>query len=142
MEERRASAKQLARIFALAKERDMDSDLLHAYVEALTGKASLKELGSAEAGRVMDGLSGRSVVSRFPSREVLSEKQKKLILSLAIRLGWVREDRPDLANLDRLNKFVQVEYDTLFMRALSRSDAAKCIEALKSMLGRKEGGNQ
>ena len=137
MKEIMMGAKQRAKIFALAKERGMDTDLLHAYVEALVGKDSLKKLTSVEAFRVIDGLSGKEVTSRFPQREVLTEKQKKLIISLAIRLGWVRKGTKNLADLDRLNRFVQVEYGTLYLKALSRSKASKCIEALKSMLERK-----
>ena len=136
MKDSKVTKSQLSNIFVLAAEHKMDSDLLHAYVEALIGKDSLKKLSIEEAGRVIDSLSGKDVVSRFPRQEVLSERQKKLIISLAIQLGWVREDNKNLADFDRLNGFVRKQYDTLYMMALSRSNASKCIEAMKEMVDR------
>ena len=139
MEEMKVTRLQLAKIFALSKKHGMDNELLHAYVEALIGKDSLKELSYEEAGRVADSLMGKDVVSRFPRQEVLTDRQKRLIISLAIQLGWVREDNKNLADFERLNGFVRKQYDTLYMRALSRSNASKCIEALKDMLDRNKG---
>ena len=136
MEERNVTRLQLSKIYALAKKHGMDNELLHSYVEALIGKDSLKKLSYEEAERVADSLMGKDVVSRFPRQEVLSERQKKLIISLAIQLGWVREDNKNLADFDRLNGFVRKQYDTLYMRALSRSNASKCIEAMKEMVDR------
>lgn len=136
MEERIVTRLQLSKIYALAKKHDMDNELLHSYVEALIGKDSLKKLTYEEAERVADSLMGKDVVSRFPRQEVLTDRQKRLIISLAIQLGWVREDNKNLADFERLNGFVRKQYDTLYMRALSRSNASKCIEALKDMLDR------
>ena len=136
MEERKVTRLQLSKIYALSKKHGMDNELLHAYIEALIGKDSLKELSYEEAGRVIDSLMGKDVVSRFPRQEVLTDRQKRLIISLAIQLGWVREDNRSLADFERLNGFVRKQYDTLYMRALSRSNASKCIEALKDMLNR------
>ena len=48
----------------------------------------------------------------------------------------MREDNKNLADFDRLNGFVRKQYDTLYMRALSRSNASKCIEAMKEMVDR------
>ena len=136
MEERNVTRLQLAKIYALAKKHCMDNELLHSYVEALIGKDSLKKLTHEEAERVADSLMGKDVVSRFPRQEVLTDRQKRLIISLAIQLGWVREDNKSLADFERLNGFVRKQYDTLYMRALSRSNASKCIEAMKEMVDR------
>lgn len=136
MEEKKVTRLQLAKIYALANKHGMDNELLHAYIEALIGKDSLKELSYEEAGRVADSLMGKDVVSRFPRQEVLTDRQKRLIISLAIQLGWVREDNKNLADFERLNGFVRKQYNTIYMRALSRSNASKCIEALKDMLDR------
>ena len=118
MEEMIVTRPQLSKIYALAKKHGMDNELMHSYVEALIGNDSLKKLSYEEAGRVGDSLMGKDVVSRFTRQEVLTDRQKRLIISLAIQLGWVREDNKNLADFERLNGFVRKQYDTLYMRAL------------------------
>ena len=126
-----ASAAQKRRIFGLARKRGMDDDLLHAYIEALVQKDSIRKLTMMEAVRVIDGLSGKDVRSPDPRRDDMSYAQKRYLMSLAVQLGWVDED----GQLDesRLTGFCRSQYNVLHWNCLTRSKACKAIEALKSM---------
>lgn len=129
-----ASAAQKRKIFMLANASGMDDELLHSYVYALVHKDSLRKLTVMEAVRVIDGLSGKDVRSAEPKREGMSYRQKAYIQSLAKRLGWVDED----GALDeyRLSQFCRKQYNVLHWHNLTRSKAAKAIEALKAMAER------
>ena len=55
----RATPAQLRKIYVLAKETGMDSDLLHLYVFNTVKKDSLSALTITDAVKVIDGLSGK-----------------------------------------------------------------------------------
>lgn len=131
-----ASAAQKRKIYSLAKDYGMDKDLLHAYIEALVHKDSVRKLTVAEATRVIDGLTGKDVRSVNPKQEGMSYAQKRYLASLAIRLGWTEEDGS--LNEKRLNGFCRSQYSTLYWTGLTRSKASKAIEALKTMVEREE----
>lgn len=76
---------QCRKIHALARERGIDSDTLHAHVYSLTNKESLKNLSIAEAIKVIDILSGTNT-SRITYR------QKDFLLKLCIKLNWTDEN--------------------------------------------------
>ena len=48
--------KQRKLLFVLAKQRGMDNELLHSYVETQTGKQSITEVTTQEAKVLIDGL--------------------------------------------------------------------------------------
>ena len=48
--------KQRKLLFVLAKQRGMDNELLHSYVEAKTGKQSITEVTTKEANTLIDSL--------------------------------------------------------------------------------------
>lgn len=133
-----ASGAQKRKIWMLAGKNGMDEELLHAYIYSLVHKDSIRKLDIAEAVKVIDGLSGRDVRASNPRTEEMSYPQRRYICSLAIQLGWV-DEKGDLDE-DRLNRFCRKQYSTLYYRALNRSQACKCIEALKEMLHRQRLG--
>ncbi len=125
-----ASSAQKRKIFALAKERNMDNDLLHSYVFALVHKDSLQKLSVSEAVKVIDGLSGKDTKSSDPKNDHMSGKQKKYIEDLAVKMGWIRED--GALDQKRLSGFCR-QFGVESWTWLSRSKACKVIEALKDM---------
>lgn len=132
------SAAQMRKIYKLSDELGFEKDVLHSFIWAIAKKESVKDLTVKEAVAVIDYLSGKGDGrSDKPRFEVMSEGQKGMILHLAFLLGWTREDKKRV-NLKRLDAYVRKEYSTINFFALSRSNASKCIEALKAMLERKE----
>lgn len=132
------SAAQMRKIYKLSNELGLENDVLHSFIWAIAKKESVKELSIKEAVAVIDYLSGKGDGrSDKPRFEVMSEGQKGMLLHLAFLLGWTREDKKRV-NLKRLDAYVRKEYATINFFALSRSNASKCIEALKAMLDRKE----
>lgn len=123
-----ASSGQRRKIFLLAKQMDMDSDLLHSYIHALVGKDSIRKLTIREAIRVIDGLSGEN------QKDTMSQAQKSYLIFLAKRVGWVNR-QGELAE-ERLNGFCRKEYHVLYWTSLTKKNAGKAIEALKSMAER------
>lgn len=125
---------QIRKIWLLAQENAMDSDLLHLYVLRITKKESLKELTIVEAAKVIDAMEGRA---RPDQADHLTERQKFYLTALATELGMVDEN----GQLDerRLDGFCRSRYNVLRYTWLTRSQASKVIEGLKSMLERNGG---
>ncbi len=126
-----ASSGQRRKIFLLAKQMDMDSELLHAYIHARVGKDSIRKLTIQEAVRVIDGLSGES------QKDAMSQAQKNYLVFLAKRAGWV-DGQGELAE-ERLNGFCRKEYHVLYWTSLTKKNACRAIEALKNMAERGKG---
>lgn len=123
---------QLKKIHVLARNAGMDSDLLHIYVEQITGKDSLKILTMSEAIRVIDKLEGKESKQRVGNH--MTDKQRVFMLKLVMELGWLDEDgKPDT---DRLNHFIKARFGADHYRFLSSGKAGKVIEGLKAMLER------
>lgn len=112
----------------------MDSDLLHAYIQALAGRDSIRKLTVREAVQVIDGLSGRTVRSARPQSDAMSMAQKRYLASLAGQMGWVDSD--GRLDEERLNGFCRKQQNVLYWTALSRAKACRVIEALKAMAER------
>lgn len=129
----RITAAQVKKIHASARERGIDSDLLHELIYKLVKKDSIKLLTRAEAAAVIDSLEGR------PSgEEHMSQKQGWYILSLAKKLGWTDETgKVDKKRLDGMcEKYAKISrYDWL-----TRRGASDMIEALKGMASRMDEG--
>jgi hypothetical protein len=129
-----ASAAQKRKIFLLAERNGMDSDLLHAYIQALAGRDSVRKLTVREAVQVIDGLSGKAVRSSRPQSDAMSMAQKRYLASLAVQMGWV--DSAGRLDEGRLDGFCRKQQDVLYWTALSRAKACRVIEALKAMAER------
>ena len=101
--EKAASAAQMRKIYALARERGMDGDLLHVHIEVLTGKASLKEITVSDGIRIIDSLEGKR--REAAGKDGASPRQLRYIYGLMGKVGWITEaGEPDT---DRLDRFLQ-----------------------------------
>lgn len=124
----RISAAQQRKIHVTARELGMDDDLLHEYVEMLTEKTSLKDLTTAEAVKVIDGLEGKK---GYAAGDRISWRQESYIKSLMKQLGWVDEaGEPDKKRLDG---FVRKQYGVDDSRWMTRKIASRVIEGLKAL---------
>lgn len=125
------TASQMRKIYVTAKERGMDSDLLHIHIQMLTGKESLKQLTISEAVKVIDSLEGKAV-----SERKMTDKQFWYIQVLMRELGWTDEEgKPDFKRLDGFcSKYYRIDH----YKWLTPSVASKVIEGLKNMQKNKE----
>lgn len=129
------TVKQRAKIYAMTKGiKDMNNELLHSYVECLTGKSSIRELTKAEAGLVIDALEGKRNTG-----DHMTPKQEHYLKALAKEYGWTDET----GELDekRLDGFCRAKYNVMRYSWLTRQQASKVIEGLKAMVER-NGGNE
>lgn len=127
---------QIKKIYAAARERGMDNDLLHEHMEMLLHKPSIKELTKREAATLIDSLEGKTESRSRKERK--TSKQMYFICGLMKELGWVTaEGEPDMA---RLNSFLQSDeagFKLSDYRFLNIGTASDLIEALKAMAARK-----
>lgn len=130
---------QIRKIYALAAERGMDSDLLHEHVQMLTEKESIHNLTVSEGIKVIDSLMGKPGESKGQAKA--SYKQMKYIYGLMKKLGWVTASgSPDTDRLDRFLQSPRVGINIGSYHWLDRVKASKVIEALKDMAERDSGG--
>lgn len=128
---------QIKKIYALARERGMDADLLHAHLETLVKKSSLKDLTVSEGIQLIDSLEGKPGFSK--GEDKASWKQMQYIYVLMKKIGWVNPDgTPDICRLDRFLQSPRAGINLGSYQWLTRSKASKLIEALKSMSEREE----
>ncbi len=125
---------QIKKIYAAAKERGMDGDLLHEHMEMLLHRSSIKGLTRREAATLIDSLEGRAALGQ----DRATARQMQYIYGLMKELEWMTEEgKPDL---DRLNRFLQSEKAGFCLsdyRWLKKGTASGLIEALKAMAVRK-----
>lgn len=122
---------QLRKIWASARDKGIDSDLLHTIVYQESKKEHISDLSLGEAKRVIDRLCGRRKQQKYkPNGRVakMSYAQKSYIEGLLklIKqkgLGYTFESIADKAS----HKPVE---------ALTRADASKVITACKDILNR------
>lgn len=112
--------KQRKLLFVLAKQKGMDSELLHSYVEAQTGKQSITEVTTQEAKILIDGLQQKKQTAKGR----ITEKQLKYIKGLIQNLEWQEKT---------LNQFIEKQYAISNVNWLTSKQAAKLIEGLKSI---------
>ena len=112
--------KQRKLLFVLAKQKGMDSELLHSYVEAQTGKQSITEVTTQEAKILIDGLQEKKQTAKGR----ITEKQLKYIKGLIQNLEWEEKT---------LNQFIEKQYAISNVNWLTSKQAAKLIEGLKSI---------
>lgn len=119
---------------ALAMEEPDYRSLL----ERVTGKASLRQMNSAEHVRVLDELRAKGAPTLRVSGKELPGPYAKKLQALWIA-GWnlgVVENRTDQAMLTFIKRQTGIDH-TRFLRAAA--DARKAVEALKAWIAR-EGG--
>lgn len=125
---------QIKMIYAAARGRGMDNDLLHEHMEMLVHRTSIKELTRKEAAMLIDSLDGKAL----SGQDHATGRQMQYIYGLMKELGWMTEEgKPDL---DRLNRFLQSEkagFRLSDYRWLEKGTASDLIEALKAMAARK-----
>ena len=135
--EKAITAAQVRKIHVLARERGMDDDLLHAHIQALTQKDSVKKLSLREGISIIDSLEGKPRETQGQAKA--SYKQLQYIYGLMKNIGWVTETgEPDT---DRLDRFLQPHRAGINLGSykwLTRLSASKLIEALKSMHERQQ----
>lgn len=126
---------QIKKIYAVARERGIDNDLLHEHMEMLLHRSSVKDLTKREAAVLVDSLEGKAASGGAHA----TGKQMHYIYGLMKELGWTTEEgKPDL---DRLNRFLQSDkagFRLSDYRWLKKGPASDLIEALKAMLERKQ----
>lgn len=138
--EKAVTAAQIRKIHVLANERGMDADLLHAHIQVLTKKDSIKKLSLDEGIRVIDSLEGRPGKSQ--GQEKASYKQNQYIFGLMRKLGWVTDaGEPDTDRLDRFLQSPRAGFNIGSYKWLTRSKASQLIEALKDMIERLRAGS-
>lgn len=125
---------QIRKIYAAARERGMDNDLLHEHMEILVQKSSIRDLTKSEAIKLIDSLEGKAA----SGKDHATDKQMLYIQGLMKELGWMADGgKPDF---DRLNRFLQSDkagFNLADYRWLKKGQASNLIEALKAMLARK-----
>ena len=113
--------KQRKLLFVLARQRGMDAEVLHSYIETQTGKKSITEVTKEEASRLIEGLEEKQ---KTPKGKV-SQKQLKYMKGLAEKLGW--EGRT-------LNRFIEKQYGISNSHWLTSKQGAKVNEGLKKIV--------
>ena len=112
--------KQRKLLFVLAKQRGMDNELLHSYVETQTGKQSITEVTTQEAKTLIDNLQEK----KQTAKGYITEKQLKYVKGLCQCLS--REEKA-------LRQFIEKQYGISNVNWLTSKQAAKLIEGLKSI---------
>lgn len=112
--------KQRKLLFVLAKQRGMDNELLHSYVETQTGKQSITEVTTQEAKTLIDGLQEK----KQTAKGYITEKQLKYVKGLCQCLSWEEK---------ALRQFIEKQYGISNVNWLTSKQAAKLIEGLKSI---------
>lgn len=125
---------QIKKIYAVARERGIDNDLLHEHMEMLLHRSSIRELTKREAVMLIDSIEGKQV----SKQDHATGRQMQYIYGLMKALDWLTEEgEPDI---DRLNRFLQSEkagFNLSDYRWLKKGTASNLIEALKAMAERK-----
>ena len=112
--------KQRKLLFVLAKQRGMDNELLHSYIETQTGKQSITEVTTQEAKTLIDGLQEK----KQTVKGYITEKQLKYIKGLCQCLSWEEK---------ALRQFIEKQYGISNVNWLTSKQAAKLIEGLKNI---------
>lgn len=120
---------QIRKIYAVCRERGVDSDLLHEHIAALTGRESIRAMTVMEAVRVIDSLSGRN---RAQMPDGATARQRHYIDGLMRTLGWVDGDgNPETGRLDGMcRKYCNLDSH----KWMTKRNASDIIEALKNMV--------
>lgn len=127
------SSGQIKKIYASAKELQLDNDLLHTFIFNIVGREHISELTSYEANKVIDELEYKKTgVRKQPYRSnMATDDQIYKIHALERDLGW--SDNPKL-----LKGFMRKYCKTDNEKWLTFDKASNLIEALKKVIAREE----
>lgn len=130
----KATSKQIKKIYATAKELDLDSELLHSFIFNLVKVEHISALTSFEANKVIDELEYKKTGERKQEtyrRNMATEDQLLKIKALERALGW--EENPKRLRAF-MKKYARVENE----KWLTFSSASNLIEALKKVYEREQ----
>ena len=119
---------QIKKIWALAREMQLDEDLLRAVVEDVSGSESISKLSKQQAIWIIDRLKKTGRAGMATQKQIWKMKQ------LAIQLGWAHEKR--LTGF--VKKYAQVER----LEWITAAQAWRIIEGLKKVLVRQDTSEQ
>ena len=114
--------KQIACIYALAKQAGMDNDDVHALIKAVIGKSSVRQLTMRQGITVIEAL--REKTGQPSNTRRMTREQAYKIGELQEQLGWSDE---------RLTGFLRKRFSVGAIKWLSPGMARKVIEALKAI---------
>lgn len=130
---------QMRCIYAMARKGGLDNDALHAVVENVAAKESIKTLTALDAKKVIDRLKSLTGQETTGPYDRPTKEQVAKIYALAAKLGW--SDDPH-----RLTAWLEKRYDVSHPRFLNEKSTRNCIEAMKAMLaggrGERKGGHR
>ena len=130
---------QMRHIYALARAGGLDSDALHAVVDGLTGKDSIKALTNRDARRVIDRLKRLTGQESTHAPDRPSTEQVGFLYALAGKLGWSEDPA-------RLTAWLESRYGVSHPRFLTERSTHECLQAMKAMLaggrGERKGGHR
>ena len=133
----RITKQQLKAIWAIAHQLGFDEKELHACVEVLTGRRSIRHLTRSQAARVIDRLLQRGGVgNRIPSagpglKETATKAQWSMIDRLLQQAGW---------DSSRLLRLARRMYGIRTLDELGIREASGLIEAFKAIEKRRSLG--
>lgn len=120
--------KQIAKVWATAKEISLEDDLLYCAVLRISGNTSMSELTKVQGAELIDYLIAQKT-SKTIRPGMATEKQLWLINKLAEELGWA--DDPT-----RLQKFIRKYAKVDSPKWITVKMASNIIQALKAMVQR------
>lgn len=132
-EARKASTQQIRMLWGVARKMGMDDEDLHARCLAVTGKESIRALGTKECARLIDSMTGKDTSREYRRDDRplnrASQGQINVILGLARKLGWLEG-----GSKARLHAFLRKRYSVERLDWLTPDTAVKVTEALKAMV--------
>jgi len=127
----------MRKLYATAREKGIDNDLLHAMVKSRYKKDSIRDLTIKQAANLIDSIETERTVPLPTGRQLplATKKQIYKIRELEKELGWT--DNPA-----RLRGFLRKYAGTEQVDWLTKEQAWRVIEGLKSILKQQaeEGG--
>lgn len=130
----KANYKQIKKIYAMAKELNLDNDLLHTVVFNTTGVEHISALTSGEAVKLIDELEYKKTGVRKQKtfrRNMATEDQLYKIKALEVALGWDGNPR-------RLKGFMRKYTHVEDVKWLTFGAASDLIEAMKKVFEREQ----
>lgn len=130
------SKAQMRKIYALAREKKVDNDLLHSIVKNRCGQEHISGLTVGEAAAVIDHLEGRGNDRTVPlptgrPLHLATKKQMYKIHELEKMLGW-------LDNPARLRGFCKKYAGVDNPDWMTKQQAWRIIEGMKALVARED----
>lgn len=122
------TAAQIKKIYATAREKGLDSDMIHSFVYSVVKKEHISSLTKDEGIKVIDALINPQNEKSDGYR--ITKKQFDFIKSLEQELGW--RDKPE-----RLRGFIKKNVGVDDIKFLTKVQSSKIIEGLKKLKKRR-----